>query len=92
MDHTLPAECFARIPSTNEVVIICRGESWHFTVGLGERDIEWVDRMNAQSGITPAQREAMLVGSLFGWDVEGAYVATQVRNGLSNEVGSRNQE
>lgn len=30
------------------------------------------DELNAQRGVTAAQREAMLMGSLFGWHVPGA--------------------
>jgi hypothetical protein len=31
-----------------------------------------VDAFNAERGITPEQREAMEVGSMFGWEVPGA--------------------
>ena len=31
-----------------------------------------LDRFNRNKGITPEQAEAMLIGSLFGWEVPGA--------------------
>lgn len=30
------------------------------------------DELNALEGVTPAQREAMLTGSMFGWHLKGA--------------------
>lgn len=30
------------------------------------------DELNALEGVTPAQREAMLCGSMFGWHLKGA--------------------
>ncbi len=77
MDTSLPEECLAKLPSTDEVIVIRRGESGYHATDWGEQADEWVDRKNARLGVTPAQREAMLVGSLFGWEMKGAFASAQ---------------
>lgn len=66
----LPRRCYARLPSTGEPILILRGERGYWTINL---DLD-PDAMNAMLGVTPAQREAMLTGSMFGWDIPGATV------------------
>lgn len=66
----LPARCFAQLPSTGETIVIVRGES-------GYRPIDSVcppEMLNAAlpEPPTPEQVQAMLIGSMFGWDVPGA--------------------
>jgi len=41
-----------------------------------------IDIMNKSIGVSKAEREAMNVGSLFGWDVPGANPAMYDENGL----------
>lgn len=50
------------------VIGIRRGESGYYPIFTRLS----ADELNAQNGVTPAQREAMHNGSLFGWDVPGA--------------------
>lgn len=40
--------------------------------GDKERNVEEADRLNERMGVTPAQRMAMEIGSMAGWDVPGA--------------------
>jgi hypothetical protein len=61
-----------RLPSVAAVVkpdggvaMVKRGE-----VGYWPADGYDVDHFNERMGVTPAQRSAMLHGSMFGWDVE----------------------
>lgn len=68
----LPSECLAKHPTTDEVIFIRRGESGYHATDWGEQTDEWIDLKNARIGCTPAQREAMFVGSMFGWGVRGA--------------------
>lgn len=35
---------------------------------------EFIDQWNEEIGVTPAMREAMEIGSMFGWEVPGANV------------------
>lgn len=64
----LPPMCASRLASTGEVILIERGSSGYYH-GQGDMD---PDEFNLAAGITPAQVQAMEVGSMFGWDVPGA--------------------
>lgn len=67
MYNGLPKFCAAYHPSTNEPVLLKRGE-----MGYWRLEGCSVEQFNEKRGITPEQREAMLTGSAFGWDVPGA--------------------
>ena len=58
----LPPMCAAHHPTTGKPILLRRGEYgyWPAMPGLD------VDAYNARHGVTPAQREAMLAGSLPG--------------------------
>lgn len=67
----LPEIAFSELPGRGVIVIIKRGESGYYPTQdtyVG-RD---VDELNASLGVTPAQAEAMLNGSIFGWHVPAA--------------------
>lgn len=72
----LPDMCFSVLPGTGELICIKRGESGYYPSDWNtpdkERNIEIADDANESMGVTPAQRQAMEVGSMFGWDVPGA--------------------
>ena len=72
----LPEMCFSTLPGTGELICIKRGESGYYPSDWNtpdkERNIEIADDANEEMGVTPAQRQAMEVGSMFGWDVPGA--------------------
>ena len=72
----LPEMCFSTLPGTGELICIKRGESGYYpsdwNTPVKERNIEIADDANEEMGVTPAQRQAMEVGSMFGWDVPGA--------------------
>lgn len=65
----LPTRCFVEHPSTKELVLVFRGVKGYYKTDLSEMDKRL---MNDLMGITPVQAEAMLVGSLMGWDVPAA--------------------
>ncbi|MDR0294496.1 MAG: hypothetical protein LBH95_10150 [Oscillospiraceae bacterium] len=73
--HELPNKCFSLLPSSGDVIIIERGTQGYTPFGSGvephERREE-ADNLNAGLGVTRAQEEAMLAGSLFGWNAPGA--------------------
>lgn len=72
----LPEMCFSTLASTGQLICIKRGESGYspsqWDTGDKERNVELADELNERLGVTPAQRQAMEIGSMAGWDVPGA--------------------
>jgi hypothetical protein len=74
--HELPKYCFSILPSSGEMIRIVRGETGYYpcnSAGLSQENIRIkVNDKNQMRGITRAQEEAMLAGSMFGWDAPAA--------------------
>jgi len=74
--HDLPSYCFSMLPSSGEMIRIVRGESGCHpcnSAGLSPETVRFkVNDENQLRHITRAQEEAMLAGSLFGWDTPAA--------------------
>ena len=72
----LPELCFSTLRTTGQLICIKRGESGYYPsdwdTGDKERNVELADELNENLGVTPAQRQAMEIGSMAGWDVPGA--------------------
>ena len=72
----LPETCLTLLPSTGQLIIIKRGEPGYYRTDLdtgnAAQNRELADYHNGHRGITRAQEEAMLVGSMHGFDVPGA--------------------
>ena len=73
MKKILPEFCYANLPSDNSCILIKRGEKGYYPVKLdddmyGASEAE-VDAMNQSLEVTKAQKQAMIAGSKFGWDV-----------------------
>lgn len=72
----LPEQCFSTLATTGQLICIKRGESGYYPsdwdTGDKERNVELADELNENLGVSPAQRQAMEVGSMCGWDVPGA--------------------
>ena len=64
----LPRVCLANKAVTGEPIRLLRGVSGYFKVHPSTD----VDRFNNERGITEAQVEAMMIGSVCGWEVPGA--------------------
>jgi hypothetical protein len=60
----LPEHCWAIHPTERIPIIMRRGHKGYWPA---PRDLD-VDVLNQHCGVTPAQREAMLHGSMFGFD------------------------
>ena len=72
----LPELCFSTMPGTGELICIKRGESGYYpsdwSTSSREHNRQIADEQNQRLGVTPAQKEAMMCGSMFGWNVPGA--------------------
>ena len=76
MRNELPETCLATLPGMGDLIILKRGETGYYRSDWGTDDKvenqEIADSHNRRRGITPAQVEAMQVGSMCGFDVPGA--------------------
>lgn len=73
----LPELCYATNPSLSgdgdAIVILKRGERGvHPYIAASAKADAHADLLNARMGVTPAERRAMEMGSMFGWDIPGA--------------------
>ena len=78
----LPDFCFGTHPVTDEVVLIKAFESgyWPYNNG-GSKGRDKARELNEKLGVTPAQAEAMMAGSMFGWGCPAADPDTYDENG-----------
>ena len=73
MNPKLPEFCYANLPSDNSCILIKQGEKGYYPIkfdadmyGASEKE---VDAMNQSLEVTKAQKQAMIAGSMFGWNV-----------------------
>lgn len=92
---SLPATCFSYLESTGEMIVITKGEPGYTptgAVGEGMTPREAVDAANKAIGVTRAQEEAMVAGSMFGWDVPGADPKNYDENGQTIRPKTRDRD
>lgn len=81
----LPEVCYSILPSTGDVIIIKHGESGYYRSEYSTEDKafnrEFANDRNANLGVSKAQVEAMLSGSMYGWDVPAADPKSYDENG-----------
>ena len=71
----LPPCSYSLLPSTGEVIKIERFEKGYIPLSIqppAEERKDRVERLNHAAGVSKAQAEAMLAGSMFGWDCPAA--------------------
>lgn len=85
----LPELCYAVLEDREpgkRIILIKSGELGYYQTDYDcstlpiEQLRTVVAGMNARLGVNPAQVEAMLIGSLFGWDVPGARANAHARH------------
>lgn len=81
----LPEVCYSILPSTGDVIITKHGESGYYRCEYSTEDKafnrEFANDRNANLGVSKAQVEAMLAGSMYGWDVPAADPKSYDENG-----------
>lgn len=96
----LPDMCYSVMKSTGKLVVLKRGEEGCFSTSYNTPDPvknkELADYLNEKLRVTPAQVQAMSVGSMFGWNTPGADPRTYERKAaLSQQISgaeSRRQD
>jgi hypothetical protein len=82
VNKNLPNYCFSVLNTTNEVILIKRGENGYYPFydGIYKGDKE-ADKKNKEIGVSKAQRQAMEAGSMFGWYIPAANPDIYDKNG-----------
>lgn len=74
--RSLPDKCYAVLPGDSKIIIIKKGESGYYKTDIDTKDkvesTTLADTYNEKLGVSKAQREAMVAGSMFGWHVPAA--------------------
>lgn len=75
--NQLPEMCYYYIPTSNEIGLIKRGKSGYYKTEyncVSDREIneDVVRDLNAALGVSILEKQCMVLGSMFGWDVPGA--------------------
>ena len=80
----LPEVCYANLPGSEEVIMIERGKKGYSPQreDVAPWDPRNVDFANEKLGVTKAQKEAMLNGSMFGWDIPASNPDNYDENGV----------
>jgi hypothetical protein len=72
-NHEMPELCYSTMLDSGAVIMIKYGESGYYpcdyTTNDRQKNRETVDLINEEMEITKGQEQAMLAGSMFGWDI-----------------------
>ena len=94
---SLPEQCFSTLPSTGELIVITKGKSgyapcYDFSTRSEAENREFANDRNIKRGVTKAQEQAMLGGSMFGWETPAADPKNYDDNGNPIKPKRKNKE
>lgn len=93
---SLPEQCYVFIQSENKIGIVNKGEQGYtdskFGNGTPKENRRRCDEMNKQLGVTKAQAEAMMAGSMFGWHTQAADPKSYDENGKAIKPKHKDRE
>ena len=92
----MPKYCYALLPSSGEIIEIERGYKGYSTPNIPQTsdptsNRNTVDTHNKEMGVTRAQEEAMLAGSMFGWHTKAADPRSYDENGQPQRPKKRDE-
>jgi hypothetical protein len=94
--HDSVKACYSILPSTGEIIFIRRGEQGYIPSSYqgGTRELSrfFVDRENLSMGISRAQEEALLAGSIFGWNTPAAKPWNYNQDGTPRATPPKNRD
>lgn len=74
--RSLPERCYGILAETGEIIILKKGESGYYktNIDMGDKaqNAAFVEEYNQKLGVSKAQAQAMLAGSMFGWHTPAA--------------------
>lgn len=83
--ESLPKQCYGVLPGTGSVIIIKQGETGYYKtdidMGGKAQNTALVEEYNQKLGVSKAQAQAMLSGSMFGWHTPAADPKNYDENG-----------
>jgi len=94
---SLPEQCFSTLATTGELILITKGQSgyapcYQFSTNSKSENREFANDRNAKMGVTKAQEQAMLGGSMFGWHTPAADPKNYDENGKLLKPKRKNKE
>jgi hypothetical protein len=94
--HELPYDCLSIMPSSGAIIYIIDGEMGYRPFDKFGYDPatnrQEVDKWNSERGITRAQEEAMLGGSMFGWNTPAAKPWSYEQDGSPRILPTTNKD
>ena len=93
---SLPEQCYNLLPSTGGIILVKKGETGFFKTDLPDMGREenraFVLETNEKLGVSRAQAEAMLAGSMFGWQTQAADPCSYDEQGRMKAPKQRTQK
>ena len=93
LNEGLPDLCWSVLPGTGDLIYIKRGESGFYRSDWDSCDPginrKKADYANRQRGVTKAQEQAMVHGSMFGWSTPGAAPSVYEQEANNPQMGGQ---